>query len=186
MKYFIHLFILITIVAGCNKYQELADADYPDQVIYMSTAGSIYVISGPPNTVEIPTPGSSSRFRIDESANKVIIPLGVLRGGINYNGSVGVEITNSPDTVNTLISEETLSAQLLPSSTYNIPTSVTLLNGQSSASFDIAVDRDFLLNNPGTSYAFGVSISSRDRETNPDKKTTVILLHTDTFMENDD
>ena len=177
MKYIIHLFILTIIATACTKYQELADANYPEQIIYMSTAGSIYPVSkNPPGTWEVPTQGNPYRFRVDSNANQVIIPLGVLRGGIDYNGIVAVEIKNNTDTVNTLISQGALSAELLPASAYSIPTSVTLPDKQNSAAFDVVIDRNFLQHHIGTSYALGVSIASKDRKTNPDKETTIVVI----------
>lgn len=172
---------------SCGKYKELADTDYPDQVIYMPTAstdGTPYEITKSPDTSEdtwqVPTPGNPYRFRVDASANKIIVPLGVVRGGKDNAGAININIINRSDTVNTLISKG-LAAQLLPQSTYTLPSSAILADGKISATFDVAIDRAFLLNNPGQTYAIGVGITSNDRGIHPDKQTTIVLIKTDVF-----
>lgn len=177
-----------SLLFACGKYQELADASYPDQVLYMPTAGTLYHITRSPDTSpdtwQVPTPGNPYRFRIDEGANKVIIPLGAVRGGINNAGSVMINITNRPDTVNTLIDDAALTAQLLPQSAYTLPSSVTLADGKGAVTFDVVIDRAFLLSNLGQSYAIGVRISSEDRQTNPDKETTIVVFDTNLLIDN--
>lgn len=174
------LSLLTTI--NCNKYQELADAEYPDQLIYMPTAGTLYLVSEPANTWDTPTTGNPYRYRVEENTNKVIVPLGVSRGGINYNGSVSIEITHANDTVSSLINDG-LDALLLPQSVYSIPSSITLLDGKSSVTFDMIIDKNFLLNEIGKTYAMGVSITSNDRKINPNKKTTIVVFDTNLLIE---
>jgi len=176
-----------SLLIGCGKYKELADTDYPDQVIYMPTAstdGTPYEITKSPDTSEdtwqVPTPGNPYRFRVDASANKIIVPLGVVRGGKDNVGAININIINRSDTVNTLISRG-LAAQPLPQSTYTLPASATLMDGKISATFDVAIDRTFLLDNPGQTYAIGVGITSNDRAINLDKQTTIVLIKTDVF-----
>ncbi|MFC7524118.1 BT_3987 domain-containing protein [Parapedobacter sp. GCM10030251] len=179
-KYFpVLIGILVVLVAfGCGKYQELADADYPDQVIYMPAAGQLYHLTEPKDTYDVPTPGNPYRFRIDEGTNKVIIPLGVVRGGIANSGSVSITVTDRPDTVSTLIDKGQLQAQLVPASAYALPTTVVLADGSDAVSFELTLDLPFLLSHPGQVFAVGLSISSAERKTNPDKETTIVVIDT--------
>ncbi|HMR19721.1 MAG TPA: DUF1735 domain-containing protein [Sphingobacterium sp.] len=179
--------LAVYLLIGCGKYKELADTDFPDQVIYMPTAstdGAPYEITKSPDTSEdtwqVPTPGSPYRFRVDASANKIIVPLGVVRGGKDKVGSININIVNRPDTVNAMIGRG-LAAQPLPQSAYTLPSSATIADGKNSVTFDVAIDRTFLVGNPGQAYAIGVHITSSDRAINTDKQTTVVLIKTDIF-----
>lgn len=170
--------LAVILLFGCGKYKELAPTDYPDQVIYMPSAGQVYEITVKDNSFEVPTPGNAYSFRVDESNNKVIIPLGVVRAGTSNKGSVAINLTSKPDTVNLLINNGKLKALLLPQSAYDLPGTITLLDGKDAVLFDLTIDRNFLVNHPDQSFAVGVNISSKKRKTNPDKETTVIVFNT--------
>jgi len=177
------LFTVVAALGSCGKYQEIADAAYPDQVVYMPAAASIYHLSGPGNVHDVPTPGHPYRFRIDRSAGKVTIPLGVVRGGISKKGSVSIDLRSRPDTVNRLIDQHQLQAELLPAAAYAIPATVTLADGNDIASFDLTVDLQFVLDRPGQVFALAVGISSKERATNPKLETTIVVFSTDLFRE---
>ncbi len=170
--------LTVFLLFGCGKYKEFADTDYPDQVIYLPSAGKLFQITDPADPYEAPTPGQPYRFRIDESANKVIIPMGIVRGGISNAGSVTIDISNRSDTVNTLIDEGTLTAQLLPQSAYTIPPSITLPDGKDAVTFDLVIDLPFLQSHPDETFAIAVHISSKERQTNPKKETTIVVFNT--------
>ena len=178
----------ISMFMGCEKYKELADTEYPDQVIYMSTAstdGTPYEITRPPDiseeTWQVPTPGSP------------ILPCGcrcqrssyhwVWWGGKDNIGTINISIVSRPDTVSALISDGGLQAQLLPQSAYSFPSSITLQDGKDAVSFDLVMDQGFLLGHPDQAFAIGISISSNDRKTNPQKETTVVVFNTSLLVD---
>lgn len=161
-------------------YQEIEDAAYPDQTIYMPAAvRGIYDISLVTDTYGVPTPGGPSRFVIDEANNEVHVPLGVYRAGANNDGSFTVAISVNSDTVATLITAGTLAGvEPLPASEYAVPSTLFIGSGSESANFDLSIDLGFLKANPGKVYALAVGISSSERRLNYLYKTTVILIDT--------
>lgn len=177
-KLFIALFTGLTFIS-CH-YQDIEDAAFPDQTIYMPAAvRGIYDISKVTDTYGVPTPGGPSRFAIDENNNQLNVPLGVYRAGVNNEGAFTVNIEAKTDTVGLLISAGTLSgAELLPSSEYTLPPSIVVNSGSESGNFDLSVDLSFLRNNPDKIYAIAVEISSSERRLNSLYKRTVVLIDT--------
>jgi PKD repeat protein len=163
----------------------IADAEYPEQTIYMPTAVSKYLINSLPlNTSAVPTPGGPSRYLVDLTGNKLIIPLGVYRAGVNNDGAFSVDISINTDTVSKLITSvdpavKLNNTELLPSDKYSLPVQTMLVeSGTESKKFDFNVDLDFLRANIGKVYAIGVSINSPNIKTNLKLATTVIVLDT--------
>ena len=151
------------------KYEDLAKADYPQQIIYMPTArNGVYAITS------ISTSGTY-RFTVDLAGKKVTIPLGVIRGGVSSEGDVPVTITANADTVSKLISTNVLPGTLaLPADKFALPASVTIGNGKDSAPFALSIDLDYLRANPAQKVAVGVTVSSGQTPVNPLLKTTLI------------
>ncbi len=150
-------------------YEELAKADYPQQVLYMPTAKN-----GLFSIASIPT-SEAYRFTIDQAANKVIIPLGVYRGGLSVDGDVPVKIVTNADTISKLISSSALiGTAVLPADKFALPESVTIEAGKNSALFDLTIDLNYLLANPGQPLAIGVGIDSPQFTVNPLLKTTLL------------
>lgn len=166
-------------ISSCN-YQDIEDAPYPEQMIYMPAAvRGIYDISVVTDTYSVPTPGSPSRFSIDQGSGQVVVPLGVYRSGVNNDGSFTVNISADIDTVNQLINSGTLTGvELLPLDQYTIPPSFQFENGKEIETFDLKIDLNFLESNPGNVYSIAIEISSNERKVNPDYKTTVVLIDT--------
>jgi PKD repeat protein len=156
------------LLSSC-QYEELAKADYPQQIIYMPTArNGLFAITS------IPTSGTY-RFTVDLASKKVIIPLGVIRGGVTAEGDVPVAVTANTDTISRLVSSSVLvGTAALPADKFTLPASVTLENGKTSAPFDLRIDLDYLRANPGQKVAIAVGIASQQILVNPLLKTTVI------------
>ncbi len=176
-------------ITSCD-YQEYADADYPEQKIYMPTANyNVYEIDKAGIKPSIhPTEGKPFRFHIDTESGKFIIPLGVYRAGIDNKGGFEVDITVSNDTIADLIaaSHFTDPVMVLPSDKYVLPESITVSDGVGFQAFDLEVDLSFLqqanANNPTEKYAIAVEISSSTRARNPELSTTIILIDTQTSI----
>lgn len=170
--------ILIFFACISCHYEEIQDAPYPAQTIYMPAAvRGIYDISVVVDTYGVPTPGGPSRFSIDESGNELIIPLGIYRAGINNDGGFSVDISVNSDTVNVLIVNGTLpGVEVLPSDAYSLPASVFVEDGEELGNFTLSVDVDFLKANPGKLYAIAVEIFTNERRINSQYKRTVVLI----------
>lgn len=175
----------IVLSSGC-KYQEIEDADYPDQKLYMTTAVSaanttydklkdgIYRVS------LVATPGLSSRYVADIPGNRLNVPLGVGRSGVNIDGNTDVSIAVNTDTIAALKLKETLSSDvlLLPADKFTIPSSVVLPGGATSVNFPVSIDLAYLVQNPDKKFAIGVDIASSTLMVNPVLKTTILLVNT--------
>ncbi|MFD2934742.1 PKD domain-containing protein [Spirosoma flavum] len=163
------VFFGLSLLLSSCKYEELAKADYPQQIIYMPTAkNGLFTINS------ISTSGTY-RFTVDLTAKKLIVPLGVFRGGVSADGDVPVIITTNADTVSKLISTSALVGTMaLPADKFVLPNSITIPNGQESAVFNLTIDLDYLRANPTQKLAVAVGIASAQTTVNPLLKTTVI------------
>lgn len=156
------------LVSSC-AYDELADAEYPQQIVYLPTArNGIFTINS------IATSGAY-KFTVKASEKKVIIPLSVIRGGVSTSGSVPIGIAANADTVGRLISTNLLAGTMaIPTGKYSLPTAVTIEDGKTSAPFELQLDLDYLRSISGQKLAIGVTISSDQTAVNQALKTTII------------
>ncbi|GAB2594645.1 PKD domain-containing protein [Spirosoma areae] len=158
------------LVSSC-KYEELAKADYPQQILYMPAAkNGLFAITS------ISTSGAY-KFTVNLSQKKLLIPLSVFRGGVSTDGDLAVTVAANADTVNSLISANVLAGTMaLPADKFTLPTAVTLENGKTSAPFELSIDLDYLRANPQKKVAVGVTIASSQTPINPLLRTTIISL----------
>ncbi len=161
---------LCLLLASC-QYEELAEADYPQQVLYMPAAkNGLFTITS------LPTAGAY-KFTVNLTDKKLIIPLSVFRGGVSADGDLPVTVAANADTISKLITAKTLIGTIaLPADKFVLPGNVTIENGKTSAPFDLRIDLDYLRANPGQKLAIGVGIASAQATVNPLLKTTVISL----------
>ena len=159
------------LLLGSCGYEELAEADYPQQVLYMPTAkNGVFAIAS------IPTVGTY-RFTINQTEKKFIIPLSVFRGGVSADGDLPVTVAANADTISKLITAQALVGTIaLPADKFVLPGTVTIANGKTAAPFDLRIDLDYLRANPAQKLAVGVSIASAQTTVNPLLKTTIITL----------
>ena len=139
------------------------DADYPAESIYMPSAlKGIYIIDNVPSVnSSVPTTGNTYQFSVDSVNKKLIVPMGVYRSATINKGTIDVSVTANTDTINKLISTSKLTAtELLPSDKYILMPTVKVQDGNSSGSFDLSIDLDFLKANINKKYAIAVGISS--------------------------
>jgi hypothetical protein len=163
------------------EYQEIADAEYPEQVLYMPSAiKGVFKIDNVPQRMDFhPTPDQPYNFIIDPVTNKFIVPLSVYRAGINRSGKVIADISINTDTVTqltgSLLPETTV---VLPGSTFSVPSSVEVPDGTELIPFSLEIDLDYLKSFPDAAFGIGVGISSSQAEVNPKLNTTVIVIYT--------
>lgn len=169
------------ILVSC-EYKDVADADYTVQKLYMPTAvNGIFTIDNVPQRNEyLPTPGQAYRFTIDQAKNKLIIPLGVYRSGIDRKGQVTAEIASNTDTIIKLIEVSKISAftTILPEAKFTIPASVDVADGSEIGTFNMEIDLDYLRSFPDVVFGIGIGISSSMIEVNPLYNTTIIVINT--------
>lgn len=191
MKHLIHtksspnwlvlLFAIVLTFSACEPGTPLRDADYPEQVIYLPAAvGGWFEISDIARRIgDPPFPGNPSRYVIDLENRQFIVPLGIYRAGIDNIGAFTVNIEVNHDTIDDIIAAGDTVITLLPEGQYTMVNSVNMPDGEELAKFDLVIDLDFLRNNfPSEVYALGISISSPDRETNPDLSTAIVVIYT--------
>jgi PKD repeat protein len=169
---------VVIILSSC-EYQSVADAIYPDQTIYMAASKSgVYTIDN------VSTDNAPFRYEMDSTNNKILIPLGIYRSGINNKGDISVDIKINNDTVLKLISaggligSDNSTVDILPSDKYVLPATVQVKNGNENAVVQLVIDIPFLLANPGKRFALGITISSNNVKTSPNLNTTIVLINT--------
>ncbi len=170
--------LVIAGVAGCTKYQEVADAEYPEEKIYMpASVRGIYDISVTVNPIQIPTRDSAYRYVVDRQNNKLVIPLGVVRSGITKNGEVNVTLAAAEDTIRNLISGGSLAdTDLLSTGNYTFPEKVTIPGNQDFVTFNVLVNLSYIHANADKKLAFAITIREANKEINEMYKTTIILI----------
>lgn len=177
------LFFLGVLLSNTScSYQDIADAEYPDQLIYMPAAKSgIYLIDKVAEPIGNTTPGNAYRYLIDMDRKKFIVPLSVYRSGIDNKGGFSVDIQANADTITRLqliAGKLPDSTRLLPSEVYTLVPSVEIKDGEEIAKFDLSIDIDFLNQNHGKIYALGIQVSSPSRKSNKGLATTILVINT--------
>ena len=165
------LLVGLSLWLGSCAYEDIAKADYPQQILYMPTAkNGIFAITS------IPTSGTGTyRFTLNAAEKKIVIPLGVFRGGVSTDGDVIVTVSANADTVSRLISSSALvGTALIPADKLVLPPTVTLGSGKDAAPFDLKIALDYLRAITGQKLAVAVTIGSQQAAVNPALKTTVI------------
>lgn len=179
-NWLILLFASVLTFSACETGTPIRDADYPEQVIYLPAAvGGWFEINDIDRRIgDPPFPGNPFRYVVDLENRQFIVPLGVYRAGVDNIGAFTVDIAANNDTISDIIAAGDTLITLLPSGQYTLVNSVNMLNGEELAKFDLVIDLDFLRDNfPTEVFALGVSISSPDRETNPDLSTAIIVIY---------
>lgn len=180
-KLLLLIVILALIVNACEEGTPVRDAEYPDQLIYMPAAvGGRFLIDDIARRIgDPPVSGNPYRYVVDLTSREFIVPLGVYRSGVDNTGGFTVNIAANNDTINEIIAAgDTIITALLPPSQYTMVNSVNMPDGEELAKFDLVIDLDFLRNNfPDEVFALGVTISSPDRDTNPDLSTVIVEIH---------
>jgi hypothetical protein len=131
--------LAFTLLLGSCKYQELAVAVYPDQLIYLpASVGGVYVVDKVVAPNSVGTIGAT-RYAVDLGAKKFNIPLAVSRSGTSYDGDFSATLAANTDTITKLIAANSplmAGIELLPTANYAIPASVTGASGKDIARID--------------------------------------------------
>ena len=185
------LFLLtFTALTSC-EYKEIADADFPEGVIYLPVSLSdegMYVINTLPANPMATEQEEPYQFRLN--ANEFIIPLSAYRSGLNKGASFTIDIKTDKDMVNALIASEELigDVELLPEGKYTLDSSVKMESGKDYAPFTLKVNLDYLISGAASKkiYALAVNISSNACESNPELSKVVILISSEILLSSPD
>ena len=175
-------FLLLTIgsvLLLCCDYRDIADADYPDNMIYFPTAvNGIWVIDTKTNeNPSIITPGYSGLYEIEDNTFSVV--LGIVQSGINNTNSFEVGLAFQNDTVQSLIQKEDLPAETIPmpESKLSFPQKITFPKNSQSTSFKVSFPLDEITGaNSGKKVAFALTIADSEIAPNPRLQTTVVFI----------
>lgn len=167
----IYLVIISFLVLTSCQYEEVADAGYPDQKVYLRAA-SLGIIRI--NNVSTAEP---MRYEFDIVNEKMNIDLGVNRSGINNYGDVSVDIKLNLDTLALLSAANVLDgAVALPAERITLPAQVVVNSGSDTAPFRAVIDLDFLSQNITTKFAIAVTINTTQREITNQLRTALFLI----------
>lgn len=169
------LFILLVIATfvACEKdiSEEKVGIEnvYIPQSISASTTNNNYAVPGSVNY------GAAKNFKDDEASNKVLVYLGVAKSGKADTQPFTVDLTTRADTINQLITGGA-SFFLLPSTAYTLPANVSLNAGQSSANFNMVIDKPTLKTYAGKKVAVCVTLSNPTKYALDAKTKKVIII----------
>ncbi|MDR0541524.1 MAG: DUF1735 domain-containing protein, partial [Dysgonamonadaceae bacterium] len=179
IKQSIALCIWTAVFFSCS-YQELADADYPGQTIYLPAAvNGIYTLN---KVTDVDS--KTFKYELDLENNKLILPLSVYRSGTDNRGAVHVDISINSDTINQLIAGGTLidgkgrNLKLIPEDQYTITPSVELKDGEEWGAITLEIQLDYIASQPDTRLALAVAVSGREIQASPKLSTVVIEINT--------
>lgn len=178
LKYILIFVFAIGLTFSSCRYVEYADADYMGQVAYMPAAISgIYQVND--------TNGVGTyKYQLDLESNKLVIPLGVYRSGIDSKGSIAIDIIVNNDTIEGLnelgASEdpEYKPLEIIPADKYSVPQQVTIPNGADNVIFNMLIDLDYLATKPDARLGVAFEIKSNAIEVNQELNVTVLELKT--------
>ncbi|MBC7867674.1 MAG: DUF1735 domain-containing protein, partial [Gloeobacteraceae cyanobacterium ES-bin-316] len=178
LKIIMAVLIVSLLAISCKKYQEIGDANYSEQTVYMPAAIEGNSISGIYRINTVATLGQVYRYVADVTASKLNIPLAVYRAGVNTKGSIDVTIAPNIDTVAKLIVANKFPAvtELLPADKYSLSaTSVNIADGEGYKGFTLALDLNFLLANLTKKYAIAVTVASNQKAAGSFSTTVVYI-----------
>lgn len=169
--------VLVSMMMSCTKDQQINDAAYPEQTIYMPAAVEGNSTSGVYFVNKVAVPGQVYRYTVDMAAKKLRIPLAVYRAGVNTKGAISVNVFANTDTAAKLLAagKFPVGTEVLSLGKYDLPSPVSIADGAGYEPFNFSVDIDFLLANLTKKFAIGVGISSTERKVGA-LHTTILLL----------
>jgi hypothetical protein len=117
--------------------------------------------------------GTAKNFKVEGDLVNVL--LGVSKSGKADAEAFTVDVSTRSDTINQLIAGGA-TFQLLPSSAYTLPQTVTVASGASSANFNLAINKTALKTYAGKKMAVCVVVSNPSLYTLSAKNRQVIVI----------
>jgi len=192
LKSLFALFLVSFLILSCD-YQEIGAAAFPSQTIYLPAAASdIYLVNDTNNlvtgiTLDTLVP-STFRYKVDIDNNKLIIPLSIYRSGVNNKGNITANLVVDNDSLMEVLGASAnidttgSNVEIIPTSAFSLVPSVTIKNGEESASFNLEIDLDYLAAQKDDLLALGISVSSPDLKTPYNLSIVRIVIDNDFIM----
>jgi len=169
------------VLVGCEKND--SETPFGDSVIYIPQA----TVGNGQNQIYMVPSGKDKNtynFRVDTLGKIVKVFLGVTRSGLDTYKAYSVDVSTRTDTVATLIanglinppSTTILPVEVLPLTDYNLPTTVSVIDGKYSEGFYLAIKLDALKTYAGKKVALCVVISNPTNYTLSTVNNKVIIL----------
>lgn len=163
--------VVLTTVAltACEKAE--SEAPVGIELVYIPQSA---LSGGTNNNYAVPMGmGTAKNFKVEGDVVNVL--LGVSKAGKADAEAFTVDVSTRSDTINQLIAGGA-SFQLLPSSTYTLPQTVSVESGTSSANFNLAINKAALKTYAGKKMAVCVVISNPSLYTLSAKNRQVIVI----------
>lgn len=157
------LAVISTLLFSCSKNEEVVDAAYLPQQVYLPAANPSNAPTGVYFVNAVAVPGQTFRYTVDLPNNKFNIPLSVYRSGVNRKGEIVANLSANPDTVTKLLSVQgkfPVGTEILPVDKYTLNSSVNIVDGADIGLFSLSVDLNFLKANLTKKFAVAVKVSS--------------------------
>ena len=103
--------------------------------------------------------GDAKIFEDDDTNNKVNVFLGISKSGKETTEPFTINVSSKPDTINQLITQGA-TFLLLPATAYTLPANVSLAAGQTTAGFNLVINKTTLKTFAGKKVAVCVAISN--------------------------
>lgn len=179
--------IFATIIfTGCEKADK--DTLYGYSLIYIPQAT---VSQGQNLHYLVPTgfDKNTFNFKVDTLGNTVNVLLGVTRSGLETYDAFTVNVETRTDTINSLIANNLIDitkptvpvpVELLPSTAYSLPLTVSVPAGKNETSFYLAINMATLKTYAGKKVAMCVVISNPTKyKLSPIFKQVIVLINVD-------
>lgn len=175
--------LIVFVITSC-EYKDIADAEYPNQTVYLPAARQeVYKIEKSVTDSDAPV-----QYVLDKENSKVILLMSVYRAGINNKGSVIADIVSDAKAVSDLITSGDLTTIhedgtsstpiLLPENKYTYAQTVEIKSGEETGSLEIMLDLPYLISYPHTRFAFAVKIADSNVSVNEKLATVIIDFNT--------
>lgn len=161
--------VLSTFLAfSCQKGD--GEADYGNSLIYIPQAT---VSGGIDNYYNVPSGAAENTHNFGVSETDVDIYLGVMLSGKKTSSGFSVGIVE--DSEASAAAAVSLGATVLPSSAYNLPSTVNVASGKNSGMFNLALQKAFIQENSGT-YVLALKLSDPSDYELSSKATSVVVV----------
>jgi len=173
--------LAMIVLVGCEKND--SETPFGDSVIYIPQA----TVGNGQNQIYMVPSGKDKNtfnFKVDTLGKIVNVFLGVTRSGLDTYKAYSVDVSTRTDTIATLIanglinppSTTILPVEVLPLTDYNLPTTVSVIDGKYSEGFYLAIKLDALKTYAGKKVALCVVISNPTNYTLSTVNNKVIIL----------
>lgn len=173
---FVFLLVVAVIIISCSK-NKVQDAEYPLPVIYLSQAAKIKhsgVVA-----YKLPSNIHNQVINFTIAGNNFVIPVGVVRSGLDLKGETVVNFLQSAVNDPKLYGAN---SEQLPADKITIPSNVTFKSGEGNTQADLNVNLDFLVNSfintPEKEYVTKIDITTNaaNAQLSPDMSSVILQI----------